>query len=379
MNIRKTLLILTAFLLLSVVAGVKMTASVLERGGIALEKDNASESILSQKKHSLKLLDELRLASGHERLVGARLHEVERERRMLQRQIDQLTQSEVLHGAAPEQETDASALVSDLSSRRFSDALGMHQARRFLQRMAQRAGLQFTGGSSVYTAEKLLALRERDSALQKKQDLLADDLERNEKRVRANTNQLAAARQMMRQTQDIMFEMQAHLERIDAQITRRQERQRIARGEMDPQLNKYEEEQGYEDEFIWPAKARITAGFLESSYLKFFGIPHKGIDIAVPQGTRIKVAADGIVYLARDAGMGYSYVLVIHRNGYATLYGHLSRIDVKSGDSLDAGQIIGLSGATPGTPGAGLVTTGAHLHFEVTKDGKHIDPHTLLP
>lgn len=379
MKIRNTLLILTAFLFLSTIAGVQMSASVLERGSVASEKDNASESILSQKKQSLKLLDELRLATGHERLVGTRLHEVERERRMLQRQIDRLKEEEVLHGAAPEKETNASALVSDLSSRRFSDALGQHQASRFLKRMAQRAGLQFTGGSSIFTAEKLLALRDRDMALQKRQSLLAVDLERNEKRVRANANQLAAARQMMRQTQEVMFALQDHLERIDAQIARRQERQRIARGELDPQLNKYEEEKGYEDVFIWPVKARITAGFHESSYLKFFGIPHNGIDIAVPQGTLVRVAADGVVYLAQDSGMGYSYVLVGHRNGYATLYGHISRIDVAVGDALDAGQIIGLSGATPGTPGAGLVTTGAHLHFEMTKNGKHIDPKSMLP
>jgi murein DD-endopeptidase MepM/ murein hydrolase activator NlpD len=378
MNFRNTLLILAAFLLLSVAASVQITASVLERGYVASEKENATESILSQKKQSLKLLDELRLSAGHERLVGTRLHEVERERRMLQRQIDQLKEEEVLYGAAPEQETEASDLVMDLSSRRFSDELGNHQASRFLRRMAQRAGLQFTGGSSVFTAEKLLALRARDMVLEKKQELLAVDLKRNEKRVRANSYQLSAARQMLRQTQEVMFAMKDHLERIDAQIARRQERQRIARGELDPQLNKYEQEKGYVDAFIWPAKARITAGFLEASYLAFFGIPHKAIDIAVPHGTPVKVAADGIVYLARDSGMGYSYVLIGHRNGYATLYGHLSRIDVTDGENIDVGQVIGLSGATPGTPGAGTVTTGAHLHFEMTKDGKHIDPLTML-
>jgi hypothetical protein len=214
MNIRNTLLILAAFLLLSVAASVQIIASVLERGYVASEKENATESILSQKKQSLKLLDELRAVSGHERLVGTRLHEVERKRRMLQRQIDQLKEEEVLHGAAPERELDVSTLVSDLSSRRFSDRLGDHQASRFLRRMAQRAGLQFTGGSSVFTAEKLLALRARDTALEKKQGLLAVDLKRNEKRVRANAYQLAAARQMMRQTQEVMFALQNHLVRI---------------------------------------------------------------------------------------------------------------------------------------------------------------------
>ncbi len=378
MRIRNTYYILAAFALLSIVASMSFTASVLERDSIASEKDNTTESVLSQKLHSLKLLDELRLATGHERLVGTKLHEVERERRMLERQIQQLQEEASLHGAAPE-DKDAVELVSDLNTRRFSETLGLHQAKRFLQRMAQKAGVQFMGGSSVFTAEKLLALRERDMELEKKQSLLAVDLERNEKRVRASTYQLSAARQMLRQMQETMFALQEHLARMDAQIARRQERQRIANGDLDPQHNKYEEEKGHTVEFIWPAKARITAGFLEKSYAAFFGIPHKGIDIAVPQSTPVKAAADGIVYLAKDAGMGYSYILIGHRNGYATLYGHISRIDVSEGDPVDAGQIIGLSGATPGTPGAGLVTTGAHLHFEMTKDGKHIDPETVLP
>lgn len=84
------------------------------------------------------------------------------------------------------------------------------------------------------------------------------------------------------------------------------------------------------------------------------------------------------MYLAKDAGMGFSYVLIGHREGYATLYGHLSSISVKTGDDIEAGQVIGKSGGAKGTPGAGVVTTGAHLHFELIHNGTHVDPQSLL-
>ena len=67
-----------------------------------------------------------------------------------------------------------------------------------------------------------------------------------------------------------------------------------------------------------------------------------------------------------------------HRNGYATLYGHVSSFLVKKGDVVMKGQAIAFSGGTPGTHGAGPMTTGPHLHLELTKDGKHIDPRSVL-
>jgi murein DD-endopeptidase MepM/ murein hydrolase activator NlpD len=98
----------------------------------------------------------------------------------------------------------------------------------------------------------------------------------------------------------------------------------------------------------------------------------------VPQGTKVKAAADGVVFLARDAGLGFSYVLIGHRDGYATLYGHLSSISIKTGDPVSAGQEIGRSGGAKGGPGSGLVTTGSHLHLELIHNGIHIDPLPLL-
>ncbi|MEM9566669.1 MAG: M23 family metallopeptidase [Cyanobacteria bacterium P01_E01_bin.34] len=90
---------------------------------------------------------------------------------------------------------------------------------------------------------------------------------------------------------------------------------------------------------------------------------HQGIDLATPQGTAIRASCAGTVFIAGPVdGYGY-YVAIRHGNGLTTGYGHLSRIDVVAGQQVSAGEMVGLSGGRPGTPGAGN-TTGSHLHFE---------------
>jgi len=117
---------------------------------------------------------------------------------------------------------------------------------------------------------------------------------------------------------------------------------------------------------IWPIPYRkITAGFRDADYARTFGLPHNAIDIAAPQGTPIHCPANGTVSKVKDGGKGLSYLVITHDNGLATVYMHLSRFAVGTGARVTQGQIIGYTGGTPGTPGAGWLTTGPHLHFEV--------------
>lgn len=95
---------------------------------------------------------------------------------------------------------------------------------------------------------------------------------------------------------------------------------------------------------------------------------HAGLDFAAPQGTPIYATADGIVKLAGNSGNGYgNYVVVNHGYGYETLYGHQYRIKVKAGQRVKRGELIGWVGSTG-------KSTGPHLHYEVHKNGRHIDP-----
>jgi len=122
----------------------------------------------------------------------------------------------------------------------------------------------------------------------------------------------------------------------------------------------------------------LSATFMDPSYKSYFGVHHKAIDIPAPMRTPTASAADGYVTKTADNGLGYSYIVVAHAGGIMTLYGHMNEIMVSTGDYVARGQTIGLSGGQPGTRGAGWMTTGPHLHFEVFQDGKHVNPLPFL-
>lgn len=131
----------------------------------------------------------------------------------------------------------------------------------------------------------------------------------------------------------------------------------------------------------WPVSPSLglTALFRDEEYKKALGIAHNAIDIRLTQGSKVKAAADGVVTKVADNGFAYSYIIVAHPDGILTLYGHVSEMLVSEGEIVRQGQTIALSGGTPGTKGAGWLTTGAHLHFEVFKNWQHVDPLEYLP
>ncbi len=95
---------------------------------------------------------------------------------------------------------------------------------------------------------------------------------------------------------------------------------------------------------------------------------HEGVDIAAPWGTGVYVSAEGSVLRTGYDPAGYGrFVEIRHPNGMTTLYGHLSRLDVASGDAVEAGARIGLVGSTGRS-------TGPHLHFEVRRGDRQVDP-----
>jgi murein DD-endopeptidase MepM/ murein hydrolase activator NlpD len=98
---------------------------------------------------------------------------------------------------------------------------------------------------------------------------------------------------------------------------------------------------------------------------------HPGIDIAVPSGTLVRAAGGGSVLQSGIDPEYGSFVLLQHPDGYQTMYGHLSRIAVNANSTVDAGQVIGVSGNSGHS-------SAPHLHFEIRRDGQSLDPLQLV-
>ena len=122
--------------------------------------------------------------------------------------------------------------------------------------------------------------------------------------------------------------------------------------------------------FRWPLDA---GGFVTRGEVKpgAQAEAHSGIDIAVPLGTPVRAAGGAVVEKAgTDSAYGL-FVLLQHPGRYESLYGHASRLLVREGDSVQAGQVIALSGSSGHS-------TAPHLHFEIRQDGKPLDPLTMV-
>lgn len=98
---------------------------------------------------------------------------------------------------------------------------------------------------------------------------------------------------------------------------------------------------------------------------------HPGVDIAVPIGSPVRAAGGGAVLQAGEDPEYGLFVLLEHPDSLQSKYGHLSRVTVSTGEQVQAGQVIGLSGNTGRS-------SAPHLHFEIRREGAPIDPRTML-
>ena len=120
--------------------------------------------------------------------------------------------------------------------------------------------------------------------------------------------------------------------------------------------------------FRWPVHGRVIAGF----GAKPNGVQNDGINLAVPEGTPVKAADDGVVAYAGNELKGYgNLVLIRHANGYVSAYANASELLVKRGDTIKRGQVIAHAGQT------GNVTS-PQLHFEIRKGSTPVDPAKYL-
>ncbi len=116
--------------------------------------------------------------------------------------------------------------------------------------------------------------------------------------------------------------------------------------------------------FRWPVRGRVVAAY----GAKTNGKSNDGINVAVPEGTPVKAAEDGVVAYSGNELKGYgNLILVRHANGYVTAYAHASELLVKRGDTIKRGQVIAKSGQSG-------EAASPQLHFEIRKGSSPVDP-----
>jgi len=125
-------------------------------------------------------------------------------------------------------------------------------------------------------------------------------------------------------------------------------------------------------ELMWPVGGTVTSGFGVRRHPVFGDMrQHNGIDIHSSHGTSV-VAADGGTVITSSYNSSYgNYIVISHGNGITTLYAHLSTRSVSTGTNVSKGQLVGLVGSTG-------ISTGPHLHFEVTVNGSRVNPYSKL-
>ena len=94
---------------------------------------------------------------------------------------------------------------------------------------------------------------------------------------------------------------------------------------------------------------------------------HSGVDFSAPKGTPVHATADGVISIAAWSKGNGNVVVIEHGHGFSTVYAHNSRIDVKAGQTVKRGKIIAATGATGNA-------TGPHVHYEVWREGRCVNP-----
>jgi len=123
---------------------------------------------------------------------------------------------------------------------------------------------------------------------------------------------------------------------------------------------------------VWPVHGHVNSEFgRRLSPWDGLAERHTGLDIGTPARTPVQAPAPGTIVMASGGGDYGSHVVIDHGNGVRSLYGHLSEIDVRAGQQVEKGQVIGRVGSTGRS-------TGPHLHYEILVQGKPVDPRGFL-
>ncbi len=295
----------------------------------------------------------LRAAEAAVRLATDRLKQAEERLRAQQRRFGkrisyyyregQVTYLDVLFGARD---------LSDFLDRQY-----------FISRlMDQDAGL----ARELREAQQQVAL-ERQKLVDRRAQLAAAHQE-NAERVRLVAEQTTERERLLKAITRERALQEQRLQELDedsADIQRTLEAEQTRRRSMP---GSYRALPAWTGKMARPARGPVTSGFGYRYHpvLRYRRL-HAGIDIGAPTGSGVYAASDGEVFFASWRGGYGRCIILLHGGDVSTLYGHLSKIYVKPGQRVRRGQLIGAVGST------GL-STGPHLHFELRRNGRPVNP-----
>lgn len=208
--------------------------------------------------------------------------------------------------------------------------------------------IKFKRDSTINIKENIAELKSKEKSEKEKIEKLVSDAEQKKKEVEGIYTEKKSLLSQTRANKNALIAMEKQLEAKEAEITKKLEALRYGNAP---------------GKLTFPTKGILTSGFGNrispiSGTMRF----HAGIDIGSDSGTPVVAAASGEVVQAGYMG-GYGYAVIIyHGGGFSTVYGHLSKFAVSTGQKVQRNQIIGYVGSTG-------YATGPHLHFEVRING----------
>jgi len=213
--------------------------------------------------------------------------------------------------------------------------------------------IKFKRDSTINIKENIAELKSREKSEKEKLEKLESDAEQKKKEIESIYTKKKSLLSQTRANKNALIAMEKQLEAKEAEITKKLEALRYGNAP---------------GKLTFPTKGILTSGFGNrispiSGTMRF----HAGIDIGSDSGTPVVAAAGGEVVQAGYMG-GYGYAVIIyHGGGFSTVYGHLSKFAVSTGQKVQRNQIIGYVGSTG-------YATGPHLHFEVRVNGALQNP-----
>ena len=240
--------------------------------------------------------------------------------------------------------------------------------------LSQLEGLQTIGddlqGALKDAKETRESLGDQKAQQENRFDLLLELEDTLQNKIKNLEYQAGAKQILIAKTQEseaqyrlLMSELREEQQAISNQVL-------ILQAELEGKLSSLDES-GTQTRISWPLHGILTALFHDPTYPFRHLFEHSGLDIAVQSGTPVLAAAPGYVAWAKTGNSYGNYIMIIHPGGYATLYAHLSSMNVAQDQYVGRGEIIGYSGST------GL-STGPHLHFEVRLNGIPVNPQSYL-